>query len=111
MAIAEHGKGITTSHEVNGRPFEALTLHLDHDDEVLSIVVHKDAKKDPVTRGHVYHSVPCPCRVMIEREDPDTRLHIDSTDGASTTILFRRVVTPDYTTEVLSGTPETKGRV
>ncbi len=111
VAIAEHGKEITTSHEVNGRPFEALTFHLDHDDEVLSVVVRQDAKKDTVTQGHVYLSVPRPRRVMIERSELDTRLHIDAADGSLMTIRFRRVVTPDYETESISGISENIGQL
>jgi hypothetical protein len=43
---------------------------------------------------------------MIERTGADVRLHIDSTEGSSTIIRFRRVSTPDYDTATLSGIPE-----
>ena len=86
----------------NGLPFEALTLHLDHTDEVLSIIV----RKNDVKQEHVYLSICRPRRVMIERTGADVRLHIDSTEGSSTIIRFRRVVTPDYESEVTSGIPE-----
>ena len=58
--VAGQGKGSTSSHEANGLPFEALTLHLDHTDEVLSILV----RKDDVAQEHVYLSIPRPRRVM-----------------------------------------------
>ena len=100
--VAGQGKDSTPSHEANGLPFEALTLHLDHTDEVLSILV----RKDDVAQEHVYLSISRPCRVMIEKTGPDVRLHVDSTEGSSTIIRFRRVVTPDYHSEAISGTPE-----
>jgi len=78
--------------EPHGLPFEALTLHLDHTDEVLSIIV----RKNHITQKHDYQSIPRPRRVMIERTGADVRLHIDSTEGSSTIIRFRRVATPDY---------------
>jgi hypothetical protein len=37
--VAPHGEGSSASQEAQGLPFEALTLHLDHTDEVLSIIV------------------------------------------------------------------------
>jgi hypothetical protein len=78
--------------EAHGLPFEALTLHLDHTDEVLSIIV----RKNHITQEHDYQSIPRPRRVMLERTGADVRLHIDSTEGSSTIIRFRRVATPDY---------------
>ena len=36
--VSGQGEGSKTSHETNGLPFEALTLHLDRTDEVLSIL-------------------------------------------------------------------------
>ena len=100
--VAGQGKGGKTSHEANGLPFEALTLHLDHTDEVLSILV----RKEDVAQEHVYLSIPRPRRVMIEKTGSDVRLHVDSTEGSSTIIRFRRVATPDYHSEAISGTPE-----
>ena len=90
--VAPHGEGSSATHEAQGLPFEALTIHLDHTHEVLSIIV----RKNDTTEGHDYHSIPRPRRVMIERTGADVRLHIDSTEGSSTIIRFRRVVTPDY---------------
>ena len=90
--VAPHGEGSSASHEAQGLPFEALTIHLDHTQEVLSII----ARKNDTTEGHDYHSIPRPRRVMIERTGADVRLHIDSSEGSSTIIRFRRVVTPDY---------------
>jgi hypothetical protein len=81
------------SHESRGLPFEALMLHLDHTDEVLSIMV----RKSDVLQEHIYRSIPSPRRIMIETEIEDVSLHIDSTDGTSTTIRFSHVETPDYT--------------
>jgi hypothetical protein len=43
---------------------------------------------------------------MIERTGADVRLHIDSTEGSSTIIRFRRVSTPDYDAATVSGIPE-----
>ena len=80
------------SHEGQGLPFEALSLHLDHTHEVLSVIV----RKDDTTQGHTYQSIPRPSRVIIERTGPDVSLHIHSTDGSPTIIRFRRVATPDY---------------
>ena len=90
--VAPHGEGSSASQEPHGLPFEALTLHLDHTDEVLSIIV----RKNHITQEHDYQSIPRPRRVMIERTGADVRLRIDSTEGSSTIIRFRRVATPDY---------------
>jgi len=106
VAVEGQRKGSNTLHEATGLPFEALTLHLDHEREVLSLIVRKDPKNDDVTRGHVYLSIPRPRRVMIERAESDMRLHIDSTNRGSTIIRFNQVATPDYESEVLSGVPE-----
>ncbi len=103
--VSGQGEGSKTSHETNGLPFEALTLHLDHTHEVLSIIV----RKNDVKQEHVYLSICGPRRVMNESMEPDVRLHIESTDGSSTIIRFRRVVTPDYESEVISGIPESTG--
>ena len=100
--VAPHGEGGSASQEAQGLPFEALTLHLDHTDEVLSIIV----RKNDTTEGRDYQSIPRPRRVMIERTGADVRLHIDSTEGSSTIIRFRRVATPDYDAATLSGIPE-----
>ena len=100
--VAGQGKGTKPSHEANGLPFEALALHLDHTDEVLSILV----RKDDVAQEHVYLSIPRPRRVMIEETGSDVRLHVDSMEGSSAIIRFRRVATPDYNSEATSGTPE-----
>jgi hypothetical protein len=99
--VAPHGEG-SASQEAHGLPFEALALHLDHTDEVLSIIV----RQNDSTQEHEYQSIPRPRRVMIERIGADVRLHIDSTEGTSTIIRFRRVTTPDYDAAPLSGTPE-----
>lgn len=100
--VAGQGQDSQPSHEANGLPFEALTLHLDHTDEVLSILV----RKDDVAQEHVYLSIPRPRRMMIEKTGSDVVLHVDSTEGSSTIIRFRRVATPDYHSEAISGTPE-----
>ena len=105
--VTGQGEGSTTSHESNGLPFEALTLHLDHTHEVLSIIV----RKDDVKQEHVYLSICGPRRVMNESIGPDVRLHIESTDGTSTIIRFRRVATPDYESEVINGMPESTERL
>ena len=91
--VAPHAEASRrASHEAPGLPFEALILHLDHTDEVLSIMV----RKNDISEEHVYRSIPCPRRVMVERTGTDVNLHIDSTDGTSTIIRFSRVATPDY---------------
>ena len=100
--VAPHGEGRSASQEAQGLPFEALALHLDHTDEVLSIIV----RQNDSTQEHEYQSIPRPRRVMIERMGADVRLHIDSTEGSSTIIRFRRVSTPDYDAATLSGIPE-----
>ena len=92
VEVPPHGEGSSASHEAQGLPFEALSLHLDHTHEVLSIIV----RKNDMNQEHVYHSIPCPRRIMIERTGADVRLHIDSTESSTTIIRFRRVVTPDY---------------
>ena len=97
-------KGAKTSREANGLPFEALTLHLDHTHEVLSILV----RKDDVAQEHVYLSIPQPHCVMIEETGPDVRLHIESNDGSSRVIRFRRVATPDYESDVINAISEIK---
>lgn len=90
--VAPHDEGRSASHKAHGLPFEALTLHLDHTHEVLSIIV----RKNDSMQGHVYQSIFHPCRLMIERTGADLSLHIDSTDETSTIIRFRRVPTPDH---------------
>jgi len=102
--VAGQGEGNKTSHEANGLPFEALTLHLDRTDEVLSIIV----RKNDVAQEHVYLSIPQPRRVMNERTGGDVRLHIGSTDGSLTIIRFRRVATPDYDSDAIGGIAESK---
>lgn len=104
--VAGQGKAGKTSNETKGLPFEALTLHLDHTHEVLSIIV----RNDDVTQEHVYQSIPRPRRVMFERTGSDVRLHIESTEGSSTIIRFRRVETPDYEADVITGMPDATGR-
>ena len=105
--VAGQDKGTNTSREANGLPFEALTLHLDHTHEVLSILV----RKDDVAQEHVYLSIPRPRRVMIEKAGPDVRLHIESIDGSSRVIRFRRVAKPDYASDVIHAIPEIKERL
>lgn len=100
--VAPHDEGNRASQETHGLPFEALTLHLDHTDEVLSIIVRQNDN----TQEHEYQSIPRPGRVMIQRTGADVRLRIDSTEGSATIIRFRRVSTPDYDAAALSGTPE-----
>ena len=90
--VEQHSRGSGVSHKTQGFSFEALTFHLDHAHEVLSIVV----RKDDMTKGHVYKTVVRPRRMMMEKTGPDVKLHIDSSDGSSTTVRFRRVATPDY---------------
>jgi hypothetical protein len=102
VAVEGQRKGSNTLHEATGLPFEALTLHLDHTDEVLSIIIRQNDN----TQEHEYQSIPRPRRVMIERAGADVRLHIDSTEGSSTIIRFRRVSTPDYDAAPVSGIPE-----
>jgi hypothetical protein len=102
--VERNGRRNGGSHDTHGLPFEALTFHLDHTHEVLSIVVRKDG----MTKGHVYKSVARPRRVMIEETGPDVKLHIESTDGSSTTVRFRRVATPDYDLAANIGIPEKK---
>jgi hypothetical protein len=100
--VAAHGEGSSASQETQGLPFEALVLHLDHTDEVLSIIV----RQNDSTQEHEYQSILRPRRVMIESTGVDVRLHIDSTEGSSTIIRFRCVATPDYDATTLSGIPE-----
>ena len=100
--VAPRGEGNGSPQEAPGLPFEALTLHLDHRNEVLSIIVRQNDN----TQEHEYQSIPRPGRVMIERTGADVKLHIDSTEGSSTIIRFRRVATPDYDAATLSGIPE-----
>ncbi|HSL03290.1 MAG TPA: DUF5335 family protein [Nitrospiraceae bacterium] len=100
--VAPPGEGSSASRAAQGLPFEALALHLDHTDEVLSIIV----RQNDSTQEHEYQSISRPGRVMIERAGADVRLHIDSTEGSSTIIRFRRVSTPDYDAAPVSGIPE-----
>ena len=98
--VAPHDEGSRrASHETRGLPFEALILHLDHTDEVLSIMV----RKSDVLQQHIYRSIPSPRRMMIEKEGADVSLHIDSTDGTSMIIRFSRVETPDYNAATIHG--------
>jgi hypothetical protein len=90
--VAEQSHCNTASQEVNGLPFQALTLHLDRTDEVLSILV----RKDDVAQLHVYLSIPQPCRVIVEKVGAEVRCHVDSTEGSSSIIRFRQVATPEY---------------
>jgi len=100
--VAPHGEGSSASQKAQGLPFEGLVLHLDHTDEVLSIIV----RQSDSTQEHEYQTIPRPRRVMIESTGADVRLHIDSTEGYSTIIRFRHVSTPDYATVAISGIPE-----
>jgi hypothetical protein len=102
VEVAPRDEGIRrASHESRGLPFEALMLHLDHTDQVLSIMV----RKSDVLQEHIYRSIPSPRRIMIETEIKDVSLHIDSTDGTSTTIRFSHVETPDYNAATTNGIP------
>lgn len=89
------------SQETRGLPFEALILHLDHTDEILSIMV----RKSDISQEHVYRSIPCPRRMMIEKKEANVSLYIHSTDGTSTIIRFSRVATPDYDAATRSEIP------
>ena len=99
--IVRHSGGSERSHEAQGLPLTALTLHLDHTHEVLSIVVRKDD-----IMKHIYKSIAQPHRMIVEEAEPEVRLHVDSTDGSSTIIRFYRVATPDYDVSAKSETPE-----
>ena len=79
----------------------ALILHFDHPDEILSIMV----RKSDISQEHVYRSIPCPRRMMIEKKEANVSLYIDSTDGTSTIIQFSRVATPDYDAATTNGIP------
>jgi len=100
--VAPDGEGSSASQEANGLPFEGLVLHLDHTDEVLSVIVRQNDN----TQEHEYQSIPRPRRVMLESTGTEVRLHIDSIEGFSTIIRFRCVATPDYDAATLSGIPE-----
>jgi hypothetical protein len=106
VSVEEHGQGSRTTHEANGLPFEALTLHLDHACEVFSIIVRND-----ITKTHVYQSIRQPQRVKVERAGSDVRLRIDSTEGFVTIFRFHRVATPDYDSETIRGIAENEGRL
>jgi hypothetical protein len=100
--VASHDEGSRrASHETRGLPFEALILHLDHTEEVLSIMV----RNNDISQEHVYRSIPCPRRMMIEKKEANVSLYIDSTDGTSTIIRFIRVATPDYDAATINGIP------
>jgi hypothetical protein len=105
VSVAGQDKGNQTLHEVNGLPFEALTLHLDDAHEVLSILV----RNNDVAQEHVYLSIPRPRSVMVETAGPDVKLHIDSIDRPSTSIRFHRVATPDYNSDAIRGISENEG--
>ena len=51
--VAPHGEGSRASQKAQGLPFEALALHLDHTDEVLSIIV----RQNDSTQEHEYQSI------------------------------------------------------
>jgi len=76
------------SHDV---PLEGITITLNGDDEVISIVVRQDAGT------HVLHTVSAPLHVMLERtpEGLARTLHIESAHGATTLVRFRPVVIPE----------------
>ena len=63
--VAPNGEGSRASQEAQGLPFEALALHLDHTDEVLSIIVRQNDN----TQEHEYQSISRPGRVMMERTE------------------------------------------
>ncbi len=94
------------SDETHGLPFEALILHLDHTDQVLSIMV----RKSDASEEHVYRSIPTPHRMMIEDEVAGVRLHIESTNGTMTIIRFTRVASPDYDAARTHGIPSDRGK-
>jgi Family of unknown function (DUF5335) len=100
--VSQDNRDTRTPYEALELPLDALTLHLDHAQEVLSVVVRKDG----MTKGHVYKSFARPSRIVIEEARPDVKLHIDSTDGSTATIRFRRVTTPDYESAAQSGISE-----
>jgi hypothetical protein len=99
--VAPRDEGHKASHVTPGLPFEALILHLDRTDEILSIMVRKSDN----SQDHVYRSIPCPRRMMIEKKEANVSLYIDSADGTSTIILFSRVATPDYNAATKSAIP------
>jgi len=98
--VTPHDEGRhRASHVIRGLPFEALILHLDRTDEILSIMV----RKSDISQEHVYRSIPGPRRMMIEKKEANVSLYINSTDGTSTIIRFSRVATPDYDAATKSG--------
>lgn len=75
-------------------PLEGIMVNLKQRQEVLSLVV---GKKD-VPHGHLLHSIEAVTDIRLEESSPDAdkALHIRSIDGRTTSVRFRRVVTPEH---------------
>jgi hypothetical protein len=81
------GEGWVESHDV---PFEGISISLDGDREVVSVVVQQDG------RTHVLHTMAAPVWVGLEEteEEQVKTLQIESADGHATVIRFRPVTVP-----------------
>jgi len=82
-----NGEGWVESQDV---PFEGVSISLDGDREVVSVVVQKDG------RAHVLHTMTAPVRVGLEgtEEEQVKTLQIESANGHAMVIRFRPVTVP-----------------
>ncbi|HJU06697.1 MAG TPA: DUF5335 family protein [Nitrospiraceae bacterium] len=91
VTIEGHGEEAGDQFESHDVPLEGVSVTLNGDDEVISIVARQDTGK------HVMHTVSAPLHVMLERtpEGLAKTLHIESAHGATTLVRFRPVVIPE----------------
>jgi hypothetical protein len=92
--VEKHGADSGALTEAVELPLEGIMLNLKGRQEALSLVV---GKKD-LPHGHLLHSIETVSEIKLEESSPDAdkALHVRSTDGRTTIVRFRRVVTPEH---------------
>jgi hypothetical protein len=91
VSIEAHGEDVEPRLEVHNVPLHGVSISLDGDEEVVSIVAQEG------TTSYAVHTVRAPLRIALERT-PDglaKTLHIESAHGSLTLVRFRPVVVPE----------------
>jgi hypothetical protein len=92
--VERHCVDSGTLTEAADLPLEGIMVNLKHHQEALSLVV---GNKD-LPHRHLLHSIEAVIEIRLEESSPDAdkALHVRSTDGRTTIVRFRRVVTPEH---------------
>ncbi|MGH7232358.1 MAG: DUF5335 family protein [Nitrospiraceae bacterium] len=91
VTVEARGPETGEQFEAHDVPLEGITVSLQGDAEVISIVVREE------TRTHVLHTTPAPLHVQLERTGDGLAktLQIESAHGTTTLVRFRPVAIPE----------------